>query len=529
MEKIMFNTVNRHLIIGGVGILLLLSLVLSVSTVNADTYDTVINNGRIIDPETGFDKVANIGINDGTIVTITEQPIKGKKIIDATGLVVSPGFIDTHAHGQNIGAYRNYAMQGVTTALELESGILPIGKWYDIQEGKGLPIHFGAAAGWTFARIATFEGTEPEPTAAYFQAAQGHNEWKEDIASDKRLQKILGLVEQGLNEGGLGIGINGGYAPGYGEKEYYALSKLAAQRGVAAYTHVRYMSMLEPQGTFEAIKELIANSVLTGAKMHICHINSSSIRDIDATLELIERAQAKGIDISAAAYPWAAASTVVRAGMFTGPNWKQRTGYTPGSFQLGKNRLTDEQVDEYQIKAPGTFITWHFLDENKPEELAILDKSITHPNVMIESDAMPWMHKDGSPYEGDDWPLNPDLIAHPRSSGSFAKILGSYVRERKLLTLNEAIRKMSLMPAQLLEDFVPQMKKKGRLQEGMDADIVIFNLKTITNRATYENPTIAASGVQTLLVSGQLVIEKGVLIKEAAPGKAIRRELRSVN
>ena len=136
---------------------------------------------------------------------------------------------------------------------------------------------------------------------------------------------------------------------------------------------------------------------------------------------------------------------------------------------------------------------------------------------------MPWYDSKGQPYEGDEWPIPTDLIAHPRSSGTFAKVLGSYVRERKLLTLSQAINKMSLMPAKTLESYVPQMKKKGRLQAGMDADIVIFDLNKIEAVGTYAEPYHAAKGVKYLLVAGNFVIKNEKLIESASPGEAIRR------
>jgi N-acyl-D-glutamate deacylase len=512
---------------------LIAALSLSTITLTAGTacfaqsaYDLVIQGGRVIDPESGFDGVAHVGITGDQIAAISETPLQGKVVIDAYNQVVAPGFIDLHAHGQNIGAYRMYAMQGVTTALELESGVLPIADWYEAQAKKKLPVHYGASAAWTFARISAFEQTPPRADLDFFQEAQSKNEWKEDIASAEQLEEIFALIEQGLEEGGLGIGINAGYAPGHGQKEYYALAKLAAKHGVATYTHVRYMNMAEPQSTFEAMKELIGNSALTGAQMYICHINSNSLRDIDATLEMIDAAKAKGINIGAASYPWAAASTVVGAAMFTGDDWKQRTGYRSNSFQLGPRRLSDEELDRYQREAPGTVITWHFLDEENADELAILDKSILNPNVMIESDAVPWFVVEGdsiTPYAGSEWPLPANVFSHPRSSGSYTKVLGSYVRERKLLSLNEAIRKMTLMPAEFMDDFVPQMKKKGRLQTGMDADIVVFDPATVGNRATYTEPTHYSVGVNTVVVAGSLVVQNGELILDAAPGQAIRR------
>jgi len=495
--------------------------------VNAEQYDIVITGGRVMDPETGFDSVSNVGVKDGRIAVITNESISGKETIDAKDLVVAPGFIDLHAHGQNLGDYRMQAMQGVTTMLELESGVLPISGWYEQQAKLPLPIHYGAAAGWTFARIATFTGTDPEPTSQYFQDAQGRNDWKMELATPEQQERILGLVQQGLDEGGLGIGINAGYAPGYGRKEYFALAEMAAAQGVATYTHVRYASNVEPQSSFEAVQELIGNAAITGAHMHLCHINSTSLKDIDAIMEMVNDAFERNINITVGAYPWGAASTVIGAAMFSGEGWPQRMGSTASSFQLGTERMTKEQVIDYQKNKPGTFIVWHFLDESNPDDLAMLDASILHPRILIESDEMFWMFMDDKGqvenYSGDEWPLPQGTFSHPRSNGSFAKVLRSYVRERGLMSMQEALRKMSLMPAQTLEGFVPQMKKKGRLQVGMDADIVVFDPDTISDVGTYEEPNQPAVGVQTLLVNGVPVVAKGKLITDAAPGQPIRR------
>jgi len=493
----------------------------------AQDFDVAIVNGRVMDPETGYDAIANVGINDGAIAVITEKPITGRQTIDATGHVVAPGFIDLHAHGQNLGDYRMQAIQGVTTMLELESGVLPISSWYEMQAKLPLPINYGAAAGWTFARIATFTGTDPEPTSKYFQDAQSRTDWKMQLATPEQQEKILGLVEQGLDEGGLGIGVNAGYAPGYGRKEYFALAKLAAEWDVATYTHVRYASNVEPQSSFEAVHELIANAAITGAHMHLCHINSTSLKDIGSIMEMVDDAFEHDINITVGAYPWGAASTVIGAAMFSGEGWPKRMGSTAHSFQLGTERMTEEQVADYQKNKPGTFIVWHFLDESDPDDLAMLDASVLHPKILIESDEMFWMfmddHGEVENYAGDAWPLPEGSFSHPRSNGTFAKILRSYVRERGVMTMQDALRKMSLMPAQTLEGFVPQMKKKGRLQVGMDADIVVFDPETISDVGTYNEPNQPAVGVQTLLVNGVAVVAEGELILDAAPGQPIRR------
>ena len=490
-------------------------------------FDVVILNGRVMDPETNFDAVTNVGIRDGRIAVITDEAIEGRETIDATGHVVAPGFIDLHAHGQNIGDYRMQAMQGVTTMLELESGVLPVSDWYEMQAGLNLPINYGASSAWTFARIATYTGTDPVPTSAYFQDAQPRNDWKMEIATPEQEAAILDLVRQGLDEGGLGIGINAGYAPGYGQKEYFALSEMAAEYGVATYTHVRYASNMEPQSSYEAVKELIANAALTGAHMHLCHINSTALKDIDALLTLVDDAREQGINITVGAYPWGAASTVVGAAMFSGDNWRERMGSTANNFQLGTERMTEDQLNDYQANNPGTFIVWHFLDESNPDDLALLDASVLRPDILIESDEMFWMFMDDQGvvenYDGDAWPLPEGVFSHPRSNGTFAKVLRSYVRERGLMSMQEALRKMSLMPAQTLEGFVPQMRNKGRIQVGMDADIVVFDPETVADVGTYEEPNHPAVGVQTVLVHGEAVVSGGELVLDAAPGRPIRR------
>ncbi|WP_153914506.1 amidohydrolase family protein [Shewanella sp. TC10] len=505
-----------------------LSLGLFSPFVLAANFDLVILNGRVIDPETKYDAIANVGIKDNKIVSVTTDSITGNKVIDATGKVVAPGFIDVHAHGQNLGDYRMQAMQGVTTMLELESGILPISDWYAAQGSKGLPLNYGAAAGWTYARIATFSDTKPVASIGYFQKAQSRSDWKMDIATPAQESQIMDYIQQGLDEGGLGIGINAGYAPGHGQKEYFKLSELAAEQNVATYTHVRYASNAEPQSSFEAVKELVGNAAITGAHMHICHINSTSLKDIDTILPMVNQAQERGINVTIGAYPWGAASTVVGAAMFSGEHWRENMGSTAENFQLGKDRMTEEQLADYQANKPGTFIVWHFLDENNKDDLAKLDASILNPNVLIESDEMFWMHIDEeghiSNYEGDEWPLPKDLFSHPRSNGTFAKVLRVYVRERGLLSMSEAIRKMSLMPAQLLEDFVPQMKRKGRIQNNMDADIVVFDPDTIADVGTYQDPNHPAVGVHWLLVNGQVVVNNTELDTQVQAGEAIRRE-----
>ena len=281
--------------------------------------------------------------------------------------------------------------------------------------------------------------------------------------------------------------------------------------------------MTEPHSSFEAIKELIGNAALAGAHMHLCHINSSSMKDINSTLPLVLSAQEKGFRVTTGAYPYGAAGTTVGAEMFRGEGWQKRMGGTKYSdFELNGKRLDKKTFDDLQKNAPGTIITWHFLDTENPVELAKLDASVTNPVIAIESDALPWTLK-GKTYEGDAWPLPEGAFSHPRSNGSFAKTLRVYVRERGILSLSDAIKKMSLLPAQILEDSVPQMKKKGRIQLGMDADLAIFDIDEVADKGTFSKPNQAAVGFDYVIVDGEFVVYKGKLKTDAAPGQAIRR------
>lgn len=211
------------------------------------TNDLAIINGRVIDPESGLDEKINIGISGSKIEAITPNAVQAKRIIDAKGLIVSPGFIDLHAHGQIILSGRVQALDGITTALELEAGFLPIQDYYDQMAKEGRPINYGASVNWSSARIAVINRIKINDTEKVSELFFSNPLWqKKSIANDEQLAQISTLVNQGLDEGGLGVGFLSGYAPDTGHKEYHHISELAAQRGVPTFTHGRYLSMLDP-------------------------------------------------------------------------------------------------------------------------------------------------------------------------------------------------------------------------------------------------------------------------------------------
>lgn len=486
-------------------------------------FDLVVANGRVIDPETGLDAVRSVGIRNGRIEAISRTPLRGRTVLDATGLVVAPGFIDLHAHGQELPAARMQAFDGVTTALELESGRLPVAVAYEQVAREGHPINYGFSVSWLFARIAEKEAMEPDGGITFFQDAQRRTGWQHTLASPEETARIVARIERGLEDGAIGIGILAGYAPGHGRKEAFAVAQLAAKHQVPTFTHARYMSMIEPRSSFEAIEEIVSLAAASGAHMHVSHLNSIAVRDIPRIAELLRGAQRRGLRITTEAYPYGAGSTVVGAELFRG-NWRERLGgASAGDIELAGVPFDDSTLAAAQEKTPGEWIVAHYLrPDRSAADQGYLDESVLLPGGAIASDGMRWTSH-GESITGDVWPLPDDAFAHPRSAGTFTRFLRDYVRERRKVTLREGLRRMTLIPAQILEGSVPQMRRKGRLQVGADADLIAFDLATVSDRGTYTQPNQTAVGMRYVIVNGTPVIRDGVLVRDALPGRPIRR------
>lgn len=509
---------------------LLMVAVCSQALANAETkthFDIVINNGRVIDPETGLDAIRSVGIVDDKIKLISSKVLAGTKVIDASGLVVSPGFIDMHAHGQDILAARVQAFDGVTTALDLEAGTMPVIDFYDKRAKEGRPINYGASVNWANARIATMLNIEPEADLNWFIAAFGKKRWQINLATPAQLEKIRSMVEEGLDQGGLGIGVLLGYAPGTGYKEFFEMNKLAAARGVPTFTHARYLSMLEPRSSFQGMNEVIAAASGTGAHTHIAHLNSLSLRDISSIGEMISNAQKLGLRVTTEAYPYGAGSTGIGAAMFKEDKWRERIGgITANNFDVDGKRLTEEELTFYKEKKPNTTTVVHFLEEDNASDMAYLEESLLFPGGVVASDGVDW-RINNSPISQYTWPLPKNAWSHPRSAGTYAKFIGTFVRERKQISLKEAIKRVSYGPAKILESSVPQMKFKGRVQVGADADLVVFDLNEVSDKATYKTPAQLSVGFEYVIVNGVTLIEQGQLDINAMPGKPIRNPIKA--
>ncbi|HEX7116049.1 MAG TPA: amidohydrolase family protein [Steroidobacter sp.] len=471
----------------------------------APVYDVAIVNGRVMDPETGFDAVANVGIKDGVISTITTDSITGRHTINAKGLVVAPGFIDLHAHAQEPHGQGLQVRDGVTTALEQEAGAYPIAPFYAQREGRAL-INFGASVSHMGMRVRVKTGIEPERLAEggtrTDEVLRLKQKWAESPMEEAELARLLDLFRSEVAAGGLGLGLATEYVPGTDRREVYELMKTAAEAKVPVFTHVRAAYHAGPGGLFEMVQEAIANTAATGGALHVCHVTSKGLNDTTLILDAISGARQQGMDITTEMYPYTAGSTMIGSALFN-EGWRERwnSDYSDIEWPATGERLTEETFHRYRRESPSAFIVFHMIPQ------AALDAAIRHPLVMIASDGISLADGHG----------------HPRGAGTYARVLGVHVRERGDLTLMEALRKMTLMPAQRMA-FVPAMQRKGRVQEGMDADITIFDPATVKDRATYREPAQPSAGILHVLVGGTPVVANGQLRDGVFPGRGIRLE-----
>jgi hypothetical protein len=485
-------------------------------------FDVVVAGGRVIDPETGLDRVGDVGISGGSIAAVSASPLPGRVRLDAAGLVVAPGFVDLHSHAQTVPSLRMQALDGVTTALELEAGGFPVAAAYQTAAEQGRPINYGFAASWAGARMAVLDRAPLDGSFAAIIAAMGGAGWR-GLVDGPTAARILAAVDAELGEGGIGIGLMPGYAPESNREEYLAMAALAARREVPTWTHVRHGHAREPGSCVEGVGELVQVAAMTGAHMHLCHVNSTGWRRAPELLELLGRARGFGLRLSTEMYPWGAASTVMGAPWFDPANL-DHAGIGPRDmFDATRGRRVRDLEDLAAIRrdTPGDIGVFHFLDETAEDDLAVLDNVLAHPDVAVATDAIPYL-REGRPLQGEVWPLPGDALAHPRLAGTFCRVLRRQVRERRVLTLPEAIRRMTLVPAQVVEAAAPDARRKGRLQPGRDADVVAFDPDTVTEAATYDDPREPSRGMRHVLVGGVPLVRDGRLDTTVLPGSPLR-------
>jgi N-acyl-D-aspartate/D-glutamate deacylase len=460
----------------------------------AQQFDIVLEGGRVMDPETCLDAVRNVGIRDGKIARISTEPLAGQRVIQAVGLVVGPGFIDLHQHGQELASQRVKAFDGVTTALEMEIGVPDVAAFLKSKQGRSL-INYGSTASHVAARALVFGAPLASSTTGIAGILPKSGPATDKPATPEQISKIEQRLQQELDAGALGIGMGIQYTPGATRLEVIDMFRFAAQHKLPVYTHLRSFGRTEPGSAIESVEEVIGAAAISGAPLHIVHINSTCLRDTPECLSLIEGARARGLDVTTEAYPYIAGMTQINSALFN-PGWREKLGIQYGNLVLPNTgeHLTKERFEElHKSSVPQDILVFANTQE-------MVDATIPNTLIMIASDGA-----DG----------------HPRNAGTYSRVLAQYVREKKSLTLMDALRKMTLMPAQVLERSTLDTRRKGRLQEGADADIVVFDPTTISDRATFDQPMAPSIGVRELLVGGTVLIDAGKLLPDIYPGKAI--------
>jgi N-acyl-D-aspartate/D-glutamate deacylase len=445
----------------------------------AQDFDLVVNNGRVIDPESGLDAVRSVGIRGGKIAAISGAALSGKRTIDASGLVVAPGFIDLHAHGQADETYRYYALDGVTSAFELEVGTADIERWYR-ERGAGRVVNFGVSIGHIQVRMAVLR----DPSTFLPSGDAAHR-----AATPEEIAEMARRIDAGLRAGAVGVGLGPSYTAAATPWEVLEVFRVAGRHRAPIYVHIR--------GGIAGLEEVIAGAAITGTPLHVVHINSSGLALTREMLQIIGEAQSRGLDVTTEAYPYTAGMTEIQSANYDA--WEHGPDERFGLLEWPSTgeRLTRESFLKYR-KVGGPVIG----HTNTEDMVAV---AINSPLTMIASDA-----------------YMTNGIGHPRTTGTFSKVLGRYVRDARSLSLMDALRKMTLMPARRLESRIPAMREKGRVRVGADADVAIFDAARIVDRSTYREPTLPPDGMRHVIVNGVIVVDDGRVLPGVAPGKAVR-------
>ncbi|HEU4796641.1 MAG TPA: amidohydrolase family protein, partial [Pyrinomonadaceae bacterium] len=430
----------------------------------------------------------NLGITNGKIRSISAARLNGKNVIDARGLVVSPGFIDLHQHGQNEENFRLKAVDGVTTALELEVGTGDVDRWYDERQGKSL-LNYGVSVGHLAARMAAMK--EPVTFLPTGEAARR-------VATAAEINEMKDRIEQGLRKGALAVGFGIQYTPQASHWEILELFRIAATFNASCHVHMRHAGAKDPGGSIQALQEVISAAAITGAPLHVVHIHSTGGPATPKLLQIISDASRQKLDITTECYPYIAGMTDIKSAIFN-EGWQEVFGidYKDLQWAATGERLTKETFEKYR-KTGGMVAVFSMTEE-------IVREALRYPLTIIASDGILDNGK-----------------GHPRTAGTYSRVLGKYVREERVLTLMEALAKMTLMPAKRLERRVPAMNNKGRIRAGADADLAIFDAQTISDRATFQEPAREATGMRYVIVNGVVVVKDGKVQTNVYPGGPIR-------
>lgn len=448
-------------------------------------FDVVIRGGRVLDPASGFDGLINVGVDGARVTALTAEPIDGRKVVDATGKIVAPGFIDLLSYEPNEFGARLKLADGVTTNLAMHgvSNFAPI--FFDRYIGRS-PVHFGGAFHHHFIRG--------------FEMGVGVGQ-RLDTAQMRSLERLL---REGLEGGFAGVCFSPEYSPGTSNEEMARLVAVAAEYGHVSFFHLRHSDPDPPGTSLEALAEVMSIAERTGASIHIQHLSSTGGTFVmEEAIAMIEDARDYGIDVTACVYPYDFWGTYLASERFA-DGWQERYRISYEDLQVAgtEERLSEQTfrraaLDNKLVAALGSI----------PEDEVRL--ALSQPWVMVASDAI----------------LTRGLNNHPRGAGTFARTLGRYVRDVGLLDLRTGLAKITIQPALRVESMIPDMSRKGRLQRGADADIVVLDAAIIADQATVAEPALPSVGIEWVLVGGQIAIQSGRVQTQVLAGRALRSDV----
>ncbi|MEE9502265.1 MAG: amidohydrolase family protein [Candidatus Aminicenantaceae bacterium] len=470
-------------------------------------FDIVISNGKVMDPETWTEATANIGVRNGRIRAIVspEQTLKGKKTIDAAGLVVAPGFIDMHAHEGIIDmTMQAHVLDGVTTMIGGNCGghPYPIGEYFKNLEQKDCLINYASLCGHNTLRRRV--GIKDRNAAA----------------TPEQIEAMIELVEEEMMAGALGVSYGIAYSPGSTYEEILSLARVAAKYGGMTSAHARSGEI--GQEGIESFREMIQLAKDSGIPLEFSHIGSTLAKsdNMDKFLDELAQARAEGVRISADIYSYLATGGSIGSAI-ADPGFFERHGHQPQDVEVvgqvkidGKvfmepgSRFKDEEQFYFvrekilsdEIPEPGMIA--HIM---QPEKVKLGMRSLY---VMCGSDGTVGLDRVTQKYRG-----------HPRVAGNFARFLGYWMREESTVDLMTALYKTSTQAALFLG-----LLNKGRIAVGADADIVIFDPDTIIDKSSFGKDFMAPpEGIEYVIVNGKLTVSEGQLVPDVLAGRVVRR------
>lgn len=454
-------------------------------------FDLVIQNGLVIDPSNRIYSRLNVGVKNGRIAAVTRDGIRGAAEIDAAGLVVSPGFIDMHIHEDLYHAEKDAFVfvisdsmlkMGVTTVIGGNCGkgsVMNPVEYLDAVDRLGCPINIGMLAPHEKLRATFGDFNKYKPV--------GQNE----------IDSMSKLLQKHLDGGCLGLSLGMEYTPGIDEAEVTALMSVVEKNHKIVTVHQRS----DGDRAISSVEEVISYAASTRCKLQISHLSSMcSFGGMEEAISIIDSCRSEGLDIGFDGYPYYAFCTSLGSAVFDdgfleryhyGDEYYARLQVASGNSQ--GNEMNKEALHALRKKEPGALIVAHLLNE---EEVV---QCITHPACIVVSDGL---YSNGQ--------------GHPRGSGTFPKLIREYVIEKKLLTLEDAIEKITCMPAKRMG-----LSGKGSLKIGSDADITIFDLNKIKDGATYQEPRKQPTGIEYVIINGETALKSGEIVKNCL-GKSVR-------